>query len=419
MQRKLSSAEAIFWDGGRLRAVFAVTAIIRAPLTAPLTLNELRTAVDKARQRHPQVSLRVAQDDDDILICTTEGVSPIPIRQAERRSADSWRAEVERELQTEFDWRTGPLVRLAWVRADDDDLSELIIVCHHIFADGLSAVFLLHDVLTYLSDPSMPVEPLPMPPTHDEIAAMTLKGTTDEPFAGARMRQLPDSLYTAPEALFLLAWSLDEAQSAALLNCCHERGVKVHGAVSAAMLMAFAEFKGNPNCIVSSPVNLRPRSALPIGEAFGLFIHPALQAKVNCPPGRDLWDIAADIQEQIQAHMTDQNLFGLTLGMRQLLSDVSYDDLLAAPARPPWDMNYDVAISNLGRLDIPTHYGALRLEAVYGPMVLALPTETLLGVTSVNDCIFFAWLGRESTLNPDIAVQVQAGMLRQLERTFL
>jgi NRPS condensation-like uncharacterized protein len=63
----------------------------------------------------------------------------------ERQSEQQWQQEVEYEIAHPFDWNQAPLIRMVLVHADD--VSELIITCYHVLADGMSTVYLLRQDL--------------------------------------------------------------------------------------------------------------------------------------------------------------------------------------------------------------------------------------------------------------------------------
>jgi hypothetical protein len=61
--------------------------------------------------------------------------------------------------------------------------------------------------------------------------------------------------------------------------------------------------------------------------------------------------------------------------------------------------NYDISVTNLGRLDIPTQYGPLRLEALYGPALsVAGERHHVLGVTTIGGRLAFTLAFRGPSL---------------------
>jgi hypothetical protein len=199
------------------------------------------------------------------------------------------------------------------------------------------------------------------------------------------------------------------------LDRCHDKGIRAHSIICAAVLKAFADVQEQSLRTVASSVSLRNRTRIPAGEAFGLFIHPGIHAQVECSPGRDLWEIAQDIQTKTQAQMTDHNLFGPMVGLSQVFGSMPYSQALQVILGDQ-SVQYDVAVTNLGRLEIPTAYGDLSLEALVGPLVLALKGETILGVNTLNSQMRFAWVGRSRTLDPQIASRIQHQATRYLEQ---
>ena len=69
-------------------------------------------------------------------------------------------------------------------------------------------------------------------------------------------------------------------------------------------------------------------------------------------------------------------------------------------------INYDLSLSNLGRLDFPTQYGALRLETLFGPAFAAMPRDKIVGVTTFDGCMNLMFICRESTLEASVVDQV-------------
>src|SRR5258708_17311184 len=71
------------------------------------------------------------------------------------------------------------------------------------------------------------------------------------------------------------------------------------------------------------------------------------------------------------------------------LSDATFD-FTEAPPRA----EYDFSITNLGRLDFPVTYGALTLQAIYGPVINSVIDETIVGVPTVGGKLTFSLVSR-------------------------
>lgn len=60
-----------------------------------------------------------------------------------------------------FDFEKRPAIRFLLVQSEE--VSELVVMCHHILCDGMSLAYLVRDVLEHLGDPSREVTVLPAP----------------------------------------------------------------------------------------------------------------------------------------------------------------------------------------------------------------------------------------------------------------
>jgi NRPS condensation-like uncharacterized protein len=82
-----------------------------------------------------------------------------------------------------------------------------------------------------------------------------------------------------------------------------------------------------------------------------------------------------------------------------------------------WDkVNYGCVITNVGRIDIPTTYGDLQIDAVYGPLVYSDVNEKTMGVITVGNRITFWMSYNESVIDSGIATQFRdevEGLLRE------
>ena len=172
-------------------------------------------------------------------------------------------------------------------------------------------------------------------------------------------------------------------------------GTTVHAALSTAFLRAFGEFRGDGwNRKIQSPISLRERLTRPVGESFGLFVNLA-KFSVDCAPERDFWTVAREIKRGFIQHTGDKRIFG------SLIESNVFMDKLASVLAPEIiapsviGVDYDLSITNLGRLDFPVQYGPLVLEALFGPSLGGNPEDIVLGVITIGDkmCFTLAFTG--------------------------
>ena len=65
--------------------------------------------------------------------------------------------------------------------------------------------------------------------------------------------------------------------------------------------------------------------------------------------------------------------------------------------------SYGYAITNVGRMNIPTSYDQYQLDSVYGPFVYSDVNEKTVGVITVGDKVTFLMSYNESIVTPHTA----------------
>lgn len=375
MQVQLSgNSRGIAENGLPFSLNFTITARVRGVFTQ----TALEDALLKLRQRHPLLASRVEADAAGNVYFTTENVPAIPLRIVNRVDDDHWVQEVERELPIGYDHRVGPLLRCVWLRGAE--VSDLILVCDHLSADGRACVYAMRDLLTLLAHPEQPLET--EAPTHlgkliPESVLPYIKQIIAEAIQNAASMEQPHfDLVNDIPPLRVLPFSLSAEETAALVARARAENATVQAALCAAFLTPFAEQDpGNPTRTVETPMDIRHRLSEPIGDVYGNYIS-LLFTSVDCSPGRNLWDIARDVTRDL-TDTEEKRLFSIPL----ILMTVAEEPLPMPAVR----INYDISISNLGRLSLPAQYGNLILEAVYAPSFNASrPGHHVLGVNTYN-----------------------------------
>jgi NRPS condensation-like uncharacterized protein len=70
-------------------------------------------------------------------------------------------------------------------------------------------------------------------------------------------------------------------------------------------------------------------------------------------------------------------------------------------------VSFGAAITNVGRVDIPTRYGDLELDAVYGPLVYSDVNEKTVGVITVGNRMTFAMSHNIDVVDVDTASELR------------
>jgi hypothetical protein len=161
-----------------------------------------------------------------------------------------------------------------------------------------------------------------------------------------------------------------------LADRCRQEGVTVQAALCSAFLMPFAE--QNPDTPVRRaevPVDLRPYLSAGV-DVYGNLISLAL-VDVDCSPGRGLWELARDAATALAAATREDRLFATPFIAMQL------SEQPRTPRPRPWRTEYDVSISNLGRIGIPARYGSFMIESISPPIFPASgPNHRIVGVST-------------------------------------
>ena len=405
MDFKLSGAQTPLLTSG---LPFSLSFTVSARVHGPLTLAGLQNALERQRLRHPLLGVRLAAGGAGTAPCfTTDGVPPIPLRVVERTGDQDWVGEVEREVPQPGNYRTGPLFRCVWLRGSD--VSDLLLVCDHITADGRAGMYALRDLLELLARPDLLPEPLPPTPLAELLPPSTLARIAELASADTGPARLaPTREQEVPPAgpMRILPFSLEESETSALVKRCRAEGVTVQAALCAAFAMPFAERQPDvPVRLVECPVDIRSRLVRSPGETYGNYISLAL-IRMDCRPGRNPWEVAREAGCGLAA-VTDEQLFTNPL----VMTNVSERPI----STPLMDICYDLSISNLGRVDIPEQYGPFQLESIYAPTLnVCLPGHRILGVTTFAGrmrCTF-------ASCDPEIpqllrrACEILAAMLR-------
>ena len=106
---------------------------------------------------------------------------------------------------------------------------------------------------------------------------------------------------------------------------------------------------------------------------IGVFIS-LVYSKVDCTPGKDRWEAAREVGKSLTG-VPDEQLFSIPIVMLHVA-----EHPLSVPVV---GFDYDLSISNLGRVNIPEQYGDLTLESIYAPtMNVSGPTHRIVGVTT-------------------------------------
>ncbi len=425
-ERKITPLERMF-----ARAPYSIVTVV-ARIKGNISESMLINAVSRVQQRHPNLRVRIKEDNDHYLWFTSEGVKEIPVKIVPRESDDHWIDVFHEECQIPFEFDTQPAIRFILVRSPIQ--SELIVFCHHIICDGLSLAYLARDLMVHLGDPTREVEVLPDPIPIDRdtipkevslnaivrflINRINKKWEEDKIFFDQEDYRNLNEAYWTNYKHQMLSVELSEARTSALVARCREEGVTVNSALTTAFVGAQCIVQGDKPYHSSMGVagSVRDRLQRPAGEVMG-FYAGLVTLKFKYSRKTSFWENARKLHRKVKPLYTNKNLFedpitwcylepGIleSLSFKMLgglvpphftrynkLSAFSKRDdvVLSVLKREKMDsldrINMGTAITNLTRLDFPTKYGPLELDRLImnpgGACPLALVNLVLGAVT--------------------------------------
>jgi hypothetical protein len=205
-----------------------------------------------------------------------------------------------------------------WLRHPGEQ-STLLVTFHHAVGDGVSGGYLIRDILAALKEPEgPPVEKgAPLPPSLTDFFPGYARG------AGGAVRYVRETARAAgvmarrgrlravrpdrkadPRRLTVrvIPRFLDADMTESLIERARGEGTTVHGALAAALLLAGARdasIKRGALMALGSPVDMRGRVPVPIGEAVGMYASVMGTLHVVGPNSR-LWGLARDVTDRIR-----------------------------------------------------------------------------------------------------------------------
>ena len=425
LKRKMGAPE-------RVLLMLPLNVVMAAKIKGAVEVERLAAVLDSLRKRHALLAVRVVIDEDDMAWYVTEGVPEFTINTIPRHTEDQWLQTAVAECQTSFPIETGPLVRFSLLHSPEG--SDLVVCAHHAICDGMSLAYLIRDILQQLAEPGRAVEILPEPPaiTRDTVpspppANFIAKGVMglfnklwsrqNISFGSDDLKRLHQVFWEKNRDAGLLAWESSVAETKALVARCRAENVTVNSALWTAFLTAQYEVQGDAEPYRASAglaVSTRDKLTVPVGEALG-FYASSLTAHLEYDPRRTFWDSARIIHEKIGDSLAKTNIFRSLSA--ELLAPTLLDSLYFSKygliksglsdklvQQMNWQgTSYGYAITNVGRMNIPTSYDQYQLDSVYGPFVYSDVNEKTVGVITVGDKVTFLMSYNESIVTPHTA----------------
>ena len=387
-------------------------------------IENLQLALAKIQAKHPMLRTRILADEKGELWYTVLDQSPpIPFTVKERVFDDDWIQVSQSELGNTFDTNVGPLIRFTVIR--DAKFTDLMLTIHHCMCDGGGKWALLQDVIALLDDPAKDIGHYSSLLTIEDIVPAEQR--TGWPllkarFTGAFLRGVFSLLNATTSAknkikpnrekYYLLHWKLPREMSAALVRTCSEKGVTVNTALTIALARVFKQVKGETAANkVTCPVEIRKYvpgitrdSIFAAGFSFTFDI-PSNQAGSFWEQVQLLQPIATQKQQRLNTSMMHALEYAHS-AIPRMSRFLTYAKL-----------NYNIILSNMGRMELPEHYEKFAIETVFSPAVIAPFANPYTIITCTYKGIMdFTFVSNDDFLKYADAMAIKDAFLQLLQK---
>jgi NRPS condensation-like uncharacterized protein len=437
-------------------APFSIVTVV-ARIKGKITIEMLNKAVKQVQKRHTNLRVRIKEDTEHNLWFTTENVKEIPIEQVSRKNKDHW-IQVQKEAsQIPFSFDERPAIRFYLVQSPE--VSELIILCHHITCDGLSLAYLARDLMTHLGDLSKEAEILPAPTPIDlENIPKDVGINPITKFFLNRMNKqwrkeqihFDQEDYTNLNETYwmhanhqIISIELSETETRKLVKNSRNEKVTVNSALTTAFVGAQQIIQGNRKELSNIGIagSLRDRLPTPAGEGMGFFAG-VVTLDYSYDEKKEFWDNARRLHRKVQPLYTNKNLFedGLTwcylepgileaINFKKLgglvpnhfsryekLSAFSRrDDVVSSILKRGKMESLDKlimgsAVTNLTRMNFPRKYGELELDRLIMNPGGAFPLSNInlvIGAVTCSDKLSLVMEYDEGTIDTETMTRIR------------
>ncbi len=416
--------------------------VMTARIRGRLNPASLSNALEQLRERHFLLGTRVTFEPDGTAFLLREGTPAFALDEITATDEHHWERVVREHLATPFDLEQGPLARFSLIQSES--FSQLIVCAHHVICDGISLGFLIRDILTICGGQDSALEGLPMPPrVTQQTTTMPLKINGLRRWLISKIRKAWDKknihfdreqhasmlqrYFQINDEIQLGSVELSQAETSHLVSRCRAEQVTVNSAIWAALLDA--QHKTLPRRKIHATAglarNLRPFMRPEVTDDFGFFA-ASMTFQLPFKPDTTFWSMARHVHQHIRRRLDAENPFQLLIMelVHPTLADSLYfqklgfiDQRLSRKMLKlaHWHkLYYGCAITNVGRLDMPEHFGPLTLEAVHGPIVYSDVNEKTIGTATVANRLTISMTSNGHQVSTQDAAEILSRMRKNL-----
>ena len=369
----LSPIEGAFWQiEQNLAGAYRMVVLFR--LDGCLRAGFLTEALRRLQCRHPKLRSIVVQEIDGLRYQFEPQPPPIPFEIRDYSEGElPWRGETRRMLEGGF--VAGSLAALTVLRCPSRGCCDLLLMVHHAIADGLSAIMLVHDLLTEYarieSGADLPPRPglSPITAAHAQSAAgwwdkfWLLRRFMRLQRQDRRRRQtaLPHTRDITPQSQWV-HWVFSRDATLRVIRRFRKEQTSLGGALVAAVCSGLMDCLAVPEGLFKCQFPLSVREALngPAGpvtaQDLGCFVS-IMNEFYEVPRKPEFWKLAR------HAHQALQNFVqhgGPSFGYNMAAVATTRLFRRAVPRLLVSDERVTLLANNYGVLNVADSYGSLR-----------------------------------------------------------
>ena len=328
----------------------------------------LRRSLLFVQLRHPLLNSHIVGPLDHLMF-KTEGTEKIPLEVILNSEPEYWQTIFVNELNTKLENKK-VLLRATLIKPTEKSTTNYLITrIHHGVIDGISAVHLYSEILSFcqkiVSENQIPeFEKLGPPPCLEKIIAdYTVENNTESLISELELPidTLPFEKYVPfkQRTCGLIQKQLNASLTQQLIQRCKSEKVTVQGAICSAMMLALAKYLEPEDkefyfsCY--DAVDMRRRLNYPIGNEQMTFLVSSLVCFHTVNQKMLFWDLAKQATEEIKAKLKTPEIYHRILAFGEGVNIILEN---------PEKTISSVLVSNIGKVKISSNYGQFEIEEI-------------------------------------------------------
>jgi len=343
----------------------------------------MNEAIGKAFARHEILGCRIIQSNDGTAYYSPlpDAVPRIQIRKLDDIDTD-WIKLIHEQERVPFDWENGELIRFFVLQGEN--VTQLVIVAHHLAGDGMSVLYLVKDIMTALGNPGIGMEKLQVRNLRDDDipkkAGLNPLLKLMISMTNVRWRKIKRVFkYSNYRGMFTSFWDKKDTEILkgcisgdelnALIDKCKQNNVTVNSAITTAFIKASGERSD-----VGLAASIRPQGF----EGMANFA-TGISIQYTYDDSRSFWENVSYVHELIYRKLENPSkkyfILNFMASLDPTLVDAAYlsaegclDNNLARKAADMFGYTGNpksISITNLTRTDIPQSFGNYTLSDLF------------------------------------------------------